>query len=97
MLIIRDGKEIWDGGRMLNMPLKIGDIVSIRSGGGGGWGYPLERNPKLVLMDYKNGLISTNLAKEKYGVIINERKLSVDWENTKKMREEIKQKDRKNF
>jgi N-methylhydantoinase B len=89
MVILRGDKEIWDGGRKLNMPLKKGDIVSIRSGGGGGWGNPLERNPHLILRDYKKGLITADLAKEKYRVIIDERKLAVDLEATKNLRNKI--------
>lgn len=92
MVIIRDGKEIWDGGRIFNFPLRKGDIVSIRSGGGGGWGKPLDRDPQLVLEDYKNGLISVETAKEKYGVIINSADLTVDLEATQKLREEMRKK-----
>lgn len=39
------------------LSLKKGDILGTRSGGGGGLGDPLERDPNLVLEDYKNGLI----------------------------------------
>ncbi|MGI6485866.1 MAG: hydantoinase B/oxoprolinase family protein [Tepidanaerobacteraceae bacterium] len=89
MVVIRDGKEKWDGGRASNYVMKKGDILSIRSGGGGGWGEPLERNPDLVLQDYKEGLISFEIAKEKYGVIINVDGLTVDYEATKTLREEM--------
>ncbi|HIH97094.1 MAG TPA: hydantoinase B/oxoprolinase family protein, partial [Thermoplasmata archaeon] len=83
MVIIRNGEEIWDGGRKLNMPLLKEDIVSIRSGGGGGWGNPLERDPELVLKDYKNGLITADLAKAEYRVSIDEKKLAIDENATK--------------
>ncbi|MFW6195805.1 MAG: hydantoinase B/oxoprolinase family protein [Thermoplasmatota archaeon] len=90
MVIVRDGEEIWDGGRKLNFPLRKGDIVSIRSGGGGGWGDPLERDPKRVLNDYKNGLVDSNTAEEKYGVILNEEELSIDFDATEKLRKKMK-------
>lgn len=92
IVVIRDGKDIWDGGRVSNFILKKNDIVSIRSGGGGGWGDPLERDPQLVLEDYKDGLISLETANKSYGIIINLEKLIVDLEATKKLREEMRRK-----
>jgi len=91
MTLIRDGEEIWDGGRKLNFPLQKGDIVSIRSGGGGGWGDPLERDPELVLKDYKNGLVDVKTAREKYGVILDEDKLQIDIGSTEQLRKEMKE------
>jgi N-methylhydantoinase B len=92
IVVIRDGKDIWDGGRVSNFILKKSDIVSIRSGGGGGWGDPLERDPQLVLEDYKDGLISLETANKSYGIIINLEKLIVDLEATKKLKEEMRRK-----
>jgi N-methylhydantoinase B len=92
IVVIRDGKDIWDGGRVSNFILKKNDIVSIRSGGGGGWGDPLERDPQLVLEDYKDGLIRLETANKSYGIIINLEKLIVDLEVTKKLREEMRRK-----
>ncbi len=77
---------------MSNFILKKSDIVSIRSGGGGGWGDPLERDPQLVLEDYKDGLISLETANKSYGIIINLEKLIVDLEATKKLKEEMRRK-----
>lgn len=92
IVVIRDGKDIWDGGRVSNFILKKNDIVSIRSGGGGGWGDPLERDPQLVLEDYMDGLIRLETANKSYGIIINLEKLIVDLEATKKLREEMRRK-----
>ncbi|MCR4428523.1 MAG: hydantoinase B/oxoprolinase family protein [Caldiserica bacterium] len=94
IVILRDEKPIWDGGRASNFLLKEFDIVSIRSGGGGGWGFSFERPPELVLEDWKNGLISVETARIEYGVIIDEKGLKVDYEGTKKIREAIN-KDKK--
>lgn len=88
MTIIRDGEEIWDGGRMLNFSLKKDDIISIRSGGGGGWGDPLQRDPGLVLKDYKNGLVDLETARDKYGVIIDGK--GVDAKSTEELRKEMR-------
>jgi len=90
MVIIRDGKELMRVSRILNFKLKKGDIVSIRSGGGGGWGDPLERDPELVKMDVMNEYITIKDAREIYGVVIDEKTYEVDLEATKKLREEMK-------
>lgn len=50
--------------------LKGGDIYSIRSSGGGGWGNPLERDPAAVLDDVRNGYVSMEAAERLYGVVI---------------------------
>jgi N-methylhydantoinase B len=92
IVVIRDEKEIFDGGRASNFVIRKGDIVSIRSGGGGGWGNPLCRDPKLVLEDYKNGLVDIETAKKIYGVVINPGDFTVDLEATYKFREEMKKK-----
>lgn len=96
IVVIRDGKDIWDGGRASDFAIKKGDIVSIRSGGGAGWGDPLNRDPQLVLKDCQNRLLCVETAKESYGVVINSADntadLSVDLEATKKLREEMRNK-----
>jgi len=92
IVIIRDGEVIWDGGRVFNFKLKKGDIVSIRSGGSGGWGNPLERDPVRVAEDYKNGLISLDVAKNIYGVVINPQTNEIDFEATRKLREKMSSK-----
>ena len=53
-------------------PLPEGEIVSLRSGGGGGWGDPLRRDPERVLADVRNGFISIENAKAAYGVTVIE-------------------------
>ncbi|WP_067934685.1 hydantoinase B/oxoprolinase family protein [Alicyclobacillus kakegawensis] len=47
-----------------------GDVVSIRSPGGGGWGSPYHRDPRRVLEDVESGLLSSDEAKASYGVVI---------------------------
>ncbi|MFP4051352.1 MAG: hydantoinase B/oxoprolinase family protein [Thermoplasmata archaeon] len=90
MSIFRDEKKIWEGGRKLNFPLKKNDLVRIKSGGGGGWGNPLNRDPKRVLEDYKNRLVSVEKAKQKYGVVFDDDNKEIDYDETKKLRKEMK-------
>ncbi len=81
------------------VPLKPGDIITFVSNGGGGYGDPLERDPKLVLEDVIDECISLKKAREVYGVaikVIDREALQyeIDWEETKRLREELARKPR---
>lgn len=52
--------------------LDPGDVIYVSCGGAGGWGSPIERDPKAVLHDFKCGWITLQHAKEIYGVVISE-------------------------
>jgi len=64
--------------------LKKGDVYSIRSSGGGGWGNPLERDPQVVLDDVRNGYVSPEAAEKLYGVAIRDGQ--IDDEATARLR-----------
>ena len=49
--------------KVTNFSLKLGDILSMRSGGGGGFGFPWERDPLRVLEDVIDGYVSTKSAR----------------------------------
>lgn len=68
IVILRDGKELMRVNRITNFQLRKDDVVSIRSGGGGGWGNPRERDPALVRRDVLNGYITAEEARKVYGV-----------------------------
>ncbi len=57
--------------------LKKGDVYTVYSSGGGGWGNPLERKTELVLNDVLNGYISVKRARDAYGVVIVESQVDV--------------------
>jgi len=69
-------------------PLKPGDIVRVDMNAGGGYGDPLERDPQLVLGDVLDGYVSVVGAREDYAVVIGPDKLTVDYEMTKRLRNE---------
>ena len=52
------------------LALEPGDVLSIRTPGGGGHGNPLDRSPDLVLMDVSSGLATPTHARDRYGVVI---------------------------
>jgi len=75
-------------------PVQDGDLYYLRWMGGGGYGDPVERDPKLVATDVRERKISTELAERIYGVLLNPPDLTVDDEKTEIRRKEIRQ-DRK--
>ena len=50
----------------------------MQSGGGGGWGSALDRDPKLVLEDIANDVISVQAARDDYGVVVAPEGVKVD-------------------
>ena len=52
--------------------VRRGDIVRMETGGGGGWGHPHDREPERVLADVLGSFVSREVAREEYGVEIDE-------------------------
>jgi N-methylhydantoinase B len=50
--------------------VRAGEVIRIRTTGGGGWGDPLERDPGAVLRDVRWGKVSAAAARDDYGVVI---------------------------
>ncbi len=71
---------------------KKGDVVYMRMASGGGYGDPLERDPRLVLEDVIDGIISQQAAEEVYGVVLDPKKEAVDLVATKSMRTNLQKK-----
>lgn len=51
-------------------PVKAGDVIRIRTTGGGGWGDPLDRDPAMVVRDVIWDKVSTDAALADYGVVL---------------------------
>jgi N-methylhydantoinase B len=68
-----DGKEIDDlpNAKVLTRRLKPHDAWTVFSGGGGGFGPPIEREPARVADDVAQGYVSREAASELYGVVLN--------------------------
>jgi N-methylhydantoinase B len=64
------GKEVADlpNAKVLMQRLKPGDAFIVRSGGGGGFGPPCDRDPEKVAHDVRQGYVSAKAAAELYGV-----------------------------
>lgn len=72
-----DGSEEEVEGKAV-IELHTGDVLTVRTGGGGGYGDPLERDPQAVLADWLDGKVSTSRAAVEYGVVIDVALRSVD-------------------
>jgi N-methylhydantoinase B len=51
-------------------PVAEGEVIQIRTTGGGGWGDPLQRDPAAVLQDVQWGKVSMQAAERDYGVLL---------------------------
>ena len=69
--------------------LHAGDVLTVLTGGGGGYGDPLERDPEAVLVDCLDGKVSLAQAREAYGVVIDEEAHVVDLDATTVLRAEL--------
>jgi len=72
-------------------PVPVGSEVIVRTGGGGGWGDPLERDPRAVAADVREEFISLKSAHEDYGVVLRA-DLSIDAAATDELRDARKSK-----
>jgi N-methylhydantoinase B len=88
------GKEIADlpNAKVLMKRLDRGDAITIRAGGGGGFGPPEEREPEAVARDVRQGYVSPEVARDTYGVVLDPRTFAVDTAATAKRRDEMRKK-----
>jgi len=64
-----EGKVVRTPGQSASVEFKRYDLIYQTSGGGGGWGDPLERSPELVVQELNDGLVFAASAEKVYGVI----------------------------
>ena len=87
-----DGRNEKLGGLVDDEPIKAGEILRVRTTGGGGWGDPLDRDTAKVLHDVMQGKVTHDGAKNDYGVVFTDGAdgLQIDSEATEKLRTEIR-------
>jgi N-methylhydantoinase B len=85
----RDGawKTDFPNAKVLTARLKSGDAFALRSGGGGGFGSPLDRPVAEIAHDLTQGYVSREAAERDYGVVVDRATQSIDAAGTKKVRE----------
>ena len=67
-----------------------GDLVSICTAGGGGWGDPLEREISSVERDVRGGFVTVESAGRDYGVVVDDNTMLVDTRATEALRQDIR-------
>ena len=73
------------------LELRKDDVLYIRAASGGGYGDPLEREPRLVSEDVRNGLVSRETAEQVYGVVMDESAQTADLSKTQELRIQLRQ------
>ena len=77
--------------KFANVPLKKGDVFTVESGGGGGYGDPLDRDVSLVELDVLEGYVSLEKASEEYGVCIDPDSGKADAKKTEELRRKLRE------
>ncbi|MEU6414959.1 hydantoinase B/oxoprolinase family protein [Microbispora sp. NPDC046933] len=91
-----DGVEM--EGLVDDFPVRAGQVIRIRTTGGGGWGSPYDRPAERVAADVRDGKVSFEGAREDYGVVLSVSheagtvdKVVVDAEATERLREGLRE------
>lgn len=82
------GKYSTSGTSVLPFPQKKGDIFAQNMTGAPGYGDALERDPDLVMKDFKEGIISEWTVRNVYRVVYDPQTLIPDYEKTEEMRQQ---------
>lgn len=85
---------VWDqdmpNAKIFGVRLRQGDAYLMQSGGGGGFGSPLERDPEQVAHDVREGYVSPEAAHQDYGVVVSADG-ALDREATESLRKRLRQ------
>ena len=65
-------------GKAMNQVLQPGDAYILRSGGGGGYGSPLDRDPATLERDVRCGYVTREAAEKNYGAVFKPDSLELD-------------------
>ena len=84
-----DGTTEIVGNKVEDVEVKAGEQLHFITWGGGGWGDPLERDPELVALEVRQGLVTVQGALN-YGVVVTSENLA-DAEATAALRSSMKE------
>jgi N-methylhydantoinase B len=83
-------KEDFPNAKVLIANVKAGDAFRIRSGGGGGYGSPLDRPMEQVAEDVRQGYVSVEAASRYYGVVVDPDTFALDQLATERLRASLR-------
>ena len=79
-------KTDFPNAKVLVAQLKPGDAFRLRSGGGGGYGSPLDRPVEAVVEDARQGYVSVAAARDHYGIVLDPETFEADMAATERLR-----------
>lgn len=85
VIVQRPGEDTLEVLKINGIKVKTGTVIKSLTGGGGGYGKPLERDPEAVRQDVIDGYVSPEHARTAYGVELTS-DLEVDTEKTRSLR-----------
>jgi len=88
-LLRRPGENDFRSMDAIHHPVPVDSEVIVRTGGGGGWGNPLERDPAAVRSDVIEEFVSRTFAEENYGVVLRD-DLTLDEAATERRRNALR-------
>jgi N-methylhydantoinase B len=94
-VLMRSGKEPQRMRKVAAASMKKGELIRLKTGGGGGYGDPLDRDVKRVAWDVRNEYISRQDAEKIYGFVFEQGSLEPDIAATSNLRKRLKA-ERKN-
>jgi N-methylhydantoinase B len=83
-------EQRFHNGKALNQVLHAGDAYVLRSGGGGGYGSPLDRDLTSLERDVRCGYVTRAAAEKCYGAVFEEGSGKLDVEATRARRSEMR-------
>jgi N-methylhydantoinase B len=88
-LLRQPGENDFRSMRATHYPVPVESEVIVRTGGGGGWGDPLDRDASLVRSDVIEEMVSRRVAEEQYGVVLRD-DLTLDEAETARRRNALR-------
>ena len=88
VLVEQPGEDKAEYLKINGITLKPGTIITAYSGGGGGYGNAVERDPELVRQDVMDKQVSLDHARDAYGVVLMD-SMEVDTNATEALRNEV--------
>lgn len=85
-VVLRPGTDLEEHVGVSYTHFGAGERIRNVTGGGGGWGDPLDRDPQLVVADVRSGFVSVEKAAADYGVVVHPLTLMVDEEASDQLR-----------